>query len=150
MNVTDKMVEAARAAYSTATGCNDTPHVLDGWIDEALRAALTAALSIDRGEDSTDDQEVAPTRAYVKILHEEIEMLRSQTATISSLEARIEELEGFEVIGVQHRIRIKEPTASWSEWREGSLNLTEKALEYLDSEERQVYARRTLSKGTGE
>lgn len=48
--VTDKMVEAARAAYSTATGNNDTPHVLDGWIEGALRAALEAALSASDAE----------------------------------------------------------------------------------------------------
>lgn len=48
--VTDKMVEAARVAYSTATGCGDTPHVLDGWIEGALRAALEVALSASDAE----------------------------------------------------------------------------------------------------
>lgn len=43
--VTDKMVSAARRAYSKATGCDDTPHVLDGWIEDALRSSLEAALS---------------------------------------------------------------------------------------------------------
>lgn len=45
--ITDEMVERAKAAYSKATGCDDTPHVLEGWIDDALRAALSAALSVE-------------------------------------------------------------------------------------------------------
>lgn len=43
-DVTDDMISAARKAYSKATGCDDTPHVLDGWIEDALRASLEAAL----------------------------------------------------------------------------------------------------------
>lgn len=45
VEVTDEMVSAARSAYSKSTGCNDTPHVLDGWIEDALRAAIEAALA---------------------------------------------------------------------------------------------------------
>lgn len=43
-DVTDDMISAARKAYSKATGCDDIPHVLDGWIEDALRASLEAAL----------------------------------------------------------------------------------------------------------
>ena len=57
--VTDDMVSAARAAYSKATGCDDTPHVLEGWIDDALRAALEAALSAqDTGAIAVTDEMV--------------------------------------------------------------------------------------------
>lgn len=38
-------IEAARRAYSTSVGCNDTPHMLDGWIEDALSAAIAAYLS---------------------------------------------------------------------------------------------------------
>ena len=46
-SVTDEMVAAARKGYSKAVGCDDTPHVLDGWIEDALRAALEAALNTE-------------------------------------------------------------------------------------------------------
>lgn len=45
VEVTQQMIADARQAYSKATGCEDTPHVLDGWIDDALRPAIEAALA---------------------------------------------------------------------------------------------------------
>lgn len=47
LGVTDEMVAAARQAYSKSVGCDDTPHVLDGWIEGALRAALEAAINAE-------------------------------------------------------------------------------------------------------
>ena len=41
--VTDEMVEAAKAAYMKETGAE--AYQLDGWIEPALRAALSAALT---------------------------------------------------------------------------------------------------------
>ncbi|MCB5201914.1 hypothetical protein LH464_05400 [Neorhizobium sp. T786] len=41
--VTDQMVTDAREAYRKQTGTED--YQLDGWIDEALRAAIVAALA---------------------------------------------------------------------------------------------------------
>lgn len=41
--VTDQMVADAREAYRKQTGTED--YQLDGWIDEALRAAIVAALA---------------------------------------------------------------------------------------------------------
>ncbi len=42
MEITDEMVEAAREAYAKQTGAEK--HQLDGWIDDALCHAITAAL----------------------------------------------------------------------------------------------------------
>lgn len=76
--VTDEMVEAAKAAYMKETGAE--AYQLDGWIEPALRAALSAALT-PHGE------EAAATPAPQQHVRDD--------ATITDFANRLFNLHGF-------------------------------------------------------
>jgi len=113
MNVTDKMVEAAAKQLCL----EEWPSGGGPWglfIDPARRT-ITAALSIDRGEDSTPSPDNQP-RYTTQRLRDEIAKAKEYehseaAATILSLEARVEELEGAarDVVSAEESFRAQMP-----------------------------------------